>query len=89
MTPQNNSFQDASNIILSTSTCATKGISSFGFGPVSPDGFGLGYSSEPERLMVFVTAFTEQGPEMASLFASHVEKAFIDMKAVLVETSSD
>jgi hypothetical protein len=74
------------NIILSTSNCTTEGMESFGFGPVSAGGFGLGYGIERSRIMVYVTSFTEAGPERADLFGMHLTQSLRDCFALLEKT---
>jgi carnitine O-acetyltransferase len=77
------SYSKVREIILSTSTCSIPGTAAFGFGPVSPAGFGLGYGVFPNHIMVFVTSFVENGPDRANLLAYNIQKAFRDCYALL------
>ncbi len=40
------------NTILSTSNCGNPALRMFGFGPVSPDGFGLGYIIKEDSIVI-------------------------------------
>ena len=76
------------NIILSTSNCSTPGMESFGFGPVSEEGFGLGYGIERTRIMVYVTSFADEmlGAQRADLYSLHLRNALRDCFALLERT---
>jgi carnitine O-acetyltransferase len=78
------SYSYFSHNVLSTSTSAIEGVDVFGFGPVVPDGFGLGYAANPSKLMVYVTCFREAGAR-ANPFAKHIRKSLRDMHAILEE----
>tara|TARA_R110002050_G_scaffold5888_1_gene25300 strand:+ start:1312 stop:1566 length:255 start_codon:yes stop_codon:yes gene_type:complete len=53
--------------ILSTSNCGTEGAIAFGFGPVTPEGFGLGYMIQPEHVMAYITSFNHNSKEKAEV----------------------
>lgn len=46
---------------LSTSGMTASGVSAFGFGPVVPDGFGVGYAPSPDRTALVITSFHNSG----------------------------
>ena len=64
-------------------TSSNKGLCSSGFGPAVPDGFGIGYVSSSDRLVVCVTSLDEKGLGSARFLSSKIEKAFVDMRTVL------
>jgi carnitine O-acetyltransferase len=42
-------YQKITNTILSTSNCGNPSLRLFGFGPVSPEGYGIGYIIKDDR----------------------------------------
>eukprot|EP01127_Copromyxa_protea_P007851 TRINITY_DN1782_c0_g2_i1.p1 TRINITY_DN1782_c0_g2~~TRINITY_DN1782_c0_g2_i1.p1 ORF type:complete len:634 (-),score=124.07 TRINITY_DN1782_c0_g2_i1:37-1938(-) len=62
--------------VLSTSNCGGYSLSSFGFGPVVPDGWGIGYIIKDKCMHFHVTNYNE---EMCRQFVEQVEKALIDV----------
>lgn len=50
-------FQQMGHFVLSTSTLSTNTIQFGGFGPVVPDGLGVGYNVSDQRLGAVVTAY--------------------------------
>jgi carnitine O-acetyltransferase len=61
---------------LSTSNCGGYSLSSFGFGPVVPDGWGIGYIIKDKCMHFHITNYNE---EMCKLFVKQVEKALLDV----------
>ena len=47
---QDSSYAHINNIILSTSTLASDAVLLGGFGPVTPDGYGVGYGVKDDML---------------------------------------
>uniref|UniRef100_A0A1L8DZ34 Putative carnitine o-acyltransferase crot n=1 Tax=Nyssomyia neivai TaxID=330878 RepID=A0A1L8DZ34_9DIPT len=67
--------------ILSTSTLSTPAIEVGGFGPVVPDGYGIGYSIDAQRLGSIVTTYhaKRNGKE----FVDALEKAATEIRKIL------
>uniref|UniRef100_A0A915PUY8 Choline/carnitine acyltransferase domain-containing protein n=1 Tax=Setaria digitata TaxID=48799 RepID=A0A915PUY8_9BILA len=53
-------FQYMNRFILSTSTLATETIAFGGFGPVVPDGFGIGYNVLSDKMGAFISTYKDQ-----------------------------
>ncbi|CAM9330454.1 unnamed protein product [Ectocarpus sp. 12 AP-2014] len=60
---------------LSTSNLSPPFLSSFGFGPVAGNGYGLGYNIDGDRITVPVTAFRGGGHTDGKLMAKEVVRA--------------
>ena len=72
---------------LSTSNAGSLATSRFGYGPVVPGGYGLGYMVHPDEVIVSVTAFEDgQGEDKVSAddFAVALGEALHDLHAVAV-----
>jgi carnitine O-acetyltransferase len=55
---QDPSFAASSRWRLSTSNCGGKNAIQFGFGPVVPEGFGIGYVVHNDAATFSITSFT-------------------------------
>lgn len=53
----NTDFQYLNHFVLSTSTLSTGAIVVGGFGPVVPDGFGIGYSVLSNKMGAYITSY--------------------------------
>nr|XP_012229216.1 PREDICTED: LOW QUALITY PROTEIN: carnitine O-palmitoyltransferase 2, mitochondrial [Linepithema humile] len=67
--------------ILSTSTLSSPVVMAGGFGPVVPDGYGIGYMIQDKRLGVVVTSY--EGVRNASKYVQTLEHAFKNIHDVL------
>ncbi|CAI4054363.1 hypothetical protein N7582_000077 [Saccharomyces uvarum] len=73
-------FQDGSwaamqNNVLSTSNCGNPCLKSFGFGPVTANGFGIGYIIRDHSISVVVSSRHRQ----TARFASLMEKSLLEI----------
>jgi carnitine O-acetyltransferase len=66
---------------LSTSNCGGYALASFGFGPVVPEGWGLGYIIKDKCFHVHITSFL---PKRAQAYANALEATFNDIAQLLV-----
>ncbi|CCE66215.1 hypothetical protein TPHA_0P00570 [Tetrapisispora phaffii CBS 4417] len=76
-------FQDKSwyllnTTILSTSNCGNPCLKSFGFGPTSPNGFGIGYIIRENSISIVVSSRHRQTKRFSSL----IEKSFLEIKHI-------
>ena len=69
--------------VLSTSNCGNPSLAQFGFGPVVPDGFGIGYIIKDSRIMYSISSKHRQTVR----YASTLESVLREM-ATLVEPAS-
>lgn len=74
-------YQKLNHIILSTSTVSSPAILIGGFAPVTPDGFGVGYSMEDSRIGFNVTSYPPARNSPG--FIECVTKSLDDMYEVL------
>ena len=73
-------YSHMNHIILSTSTLSSDAVLIGGFAPVTPDGYGVGYGIDDERLGTQVTTYsTRDGAE----FVQNVETVLDDLHTVL------
>lgn len=61
--------------IISTSNCGNPCLKSFGFGPVTPNGFGIGYIIRDDSISLVVTSKHRQTKRFVSL----IERSFLEM----------
>ncbi|EDO18066.1 hypothetical protein Kpol_1045p53 [Vanderwaltozyma polyspora DSM 70294] len=61
--------------ILSTSNCGNPCLKNFGFGPVTPNGFGIGYVIRDESISIVVSSKHRQTQRFVSL----IERAFLEV----------
>jgi len=61
--------------ILSTSNCGGYALDLFGFGPVMPEGLGIGYIIKDDELLFNITSFIQQ----ADVFAKALQLTLMDM----------
>lgn len=81
-------FMDAgwdrlNNTILSTSNCGNPALSQFGFGPVSADGFGIGYIIKDDGISICVSSKHRQ----TKRFIDTVESYLLEIRRILRITS--
>jgi len=62
--------------VMSTSNCGGYSLASFGFGPVVPDGYGLGYIIKDKCMHIHITYF---GADKAKNYANMLEQTMLDM----------
>ncbi|XP_068632490.1 carnitine O-palmitoyltransferase 2, mitochondrial [Battus philenor] len=67
--------------ILSTSTLSSPSVMAGGFGPVSEEGFGIGYSAFPDKLGAAVTSYKKHNS--SSEFIEALHKSFVDITKIL------
>ncbi|CAG4974127.1 unnamed protein product [Parnassius apollo] len=67
--------------ILSTSTLSAPSVMAGGFGPVTKEGFGIGYSAFPDKLGAAVTSYKAHNDSAQFIEALH--KSFIDITEIL------
>uniref|UniRef100_A0A914W8F2 Choline/carnitine acyltransferase domain-containing protein n=1 Tax=Plectus sambesii TaxID=2011161 RepID=A0A914W8F2_9BILA len=77
-------YQYVNQFILSTSTLSTETIVFGGFGPVVPDGFGIGYNVVGSKVGGVITAY--KGKRDAAELAKNLHKSLDDIKRVLDQT---
>eukprot|EP01126_Amoeba_proteus_P047277 TRINITY_DN5387_c0_g1_i6.p1 TRINITY_DN5387_c0_g1~~TRINITY_DN5387_c0_g1_i6.p1 ORF type:complete len:284 (-),score=61.23 TRINITY_DN5387_c0_g1_i6:87-884(-) len=65
---------------LSTSNCGGYSLSSFGFGPVVPDGWGIGYIIKDKCMHFHVTNYDEK---MCKTFVNYLEQALVDVAKLM------
>eukprot|EP00008_Paramoeba_atlantica_P000467 CAMPEP_0201505228 /NCGR_PEP_ID=MMETSP0151_2-20130828/85650_1 /ASSEMBLY_ACC=CAM_ASM_000257 /TAXON_ID=200890 /ORGANISM="Paramoeba atlantica, Strain 621/1 / CCAP 1560/9" /LENGTH=561 /DNA_ID=CAMNT_0047899063 /DNA_START=355 /DNA_END=2040 /DNA_ORIENTATION=+ len=62
---QDAAWQKINHVILSTSTLASAAIEGGGFGPVVPDGYGIGYGVRDQQMGFNVSTYRGDAPELA------------------------
>ena len=79
-------YSDINHIILSTSTLSSPAVLIGGFAPVTPNGFGIGYSVSDDNLGVNITSY----PDSHSVedFVECINSSWEDMYEVLTTTTS-
>ena len=73
------SYTTFTSNLLSTSNCGGDAMQLFGFGPVHPKGFGLGYMIKPSTLQITVTSFAKG---QSAVMADAITAALDDMAAL-------
>lgn len=74
-------YQTINHTVLSTSNCGNPALRLFGFGPVAPDGFGLGYIIKDDAISVCAASKHLQ----TSRFLNTLESYLRDMQQMLSE----
>jgi carnitine O-acetyltransferase len=69
---------------LSTSNCGGYSLSSFGFGPVVPDGLGIDYIIKDKCMHFHVTAFSERPTKK---FVKFMEQSLLEIGQLLVSST--
>lgn len=69
------------NTILSTSNCGNPSLRHFGFGPTSPDGFGLGYIIKPDAVSICASSKHRQ----TKRFLDALEQYLLEVRRMLVK----
>lgn len=72
---QDKAWSVLNTTIISTSNCGNPCLKSFGFGPVTPNGFGIGYIIRDESITVVVSSKHRQTQRFVSL----IEKSFLEI----------
>ena len=73
-------YSHMNHIILSTSTLSSDAVLIGGFAPVTPDGYGVGYGIDDDRLGTQVSTYhTRDGAE----FVRQMDKVLDDIHTVL------
>ncbi|KIY44626.1 acyltransferase ChoActase/COT/CPT [Fistulina hepatica ATCC 64428] len=67
--------------ILSTSNCGNPALRLFGFGPVEPDGYGIGYIIKEDRISISVSSKHLQTRRIIAM----LDRYLLDMKKLLVQ----
>ncbi|KYN06143.1 Carnitine O-palmitoyltransferase 2, mitochondrial, partial [Cyphomyrmex costatus] len=78
---QDSAYNALNNNILSTSTLSSPDVMVGGFGPVIPDGYGIGYMIQNERLGSVVTSYEDS--RNASQYVEALKHAFKSIHNVL------
>ena len=76
-------FSKSSRWRLSTSHCGSTSLQLFGFGPVVPDGYGLGYMIKNDSISVCVTSNSAHPQGSSSLFARVLESTLLQMSSII------
>jgi len=66
---------------MSTSNCGGYSLSSFGFGPVVPDGYGLGYIIKDKCMHFHITSFIKGN---AKKYSTALEQSFEEIANLVV-----
>lgn len=76
---------------LSTSNAGIPGLQRFGYGPVTPDGYGVGYMIHPGKLMFDVTAFTRCTTRYMhpSDYVDALRESFEEMESMCLDQPRD
>eukprot|EP00668_Euglena_longa_P046549 GGOE01062234.1.p1 GENE.GGOE01062234.1~~GGOE01062234.1.p1 ORF type:complete len:720 (+),score=178.70 GGOE01062234.1:33-2162(+) len=69
---------------LSTSHCGSPSLSYFGFGPVTHDGFGIGYMIMNNDIQFVITAKYYEKQTSAAIFAAVLEESLLMIRAILL-----
>ena len=69
---------------LSTSNCGSNALDVFTFGPVCPEGLGIGYMIKDTNIPINVTSFQQK----AHTFTSALTRALSDIKDLLQRTNT-
>ncbi|XP_050446529.1 carnitine O-palmitoyltransferase 2, mitochondrial isoform X3 [Cataglyphis hispanica] len=78
---QDPAYEALNHSILSTSTLSSPVVQAGGFGPVVPDGYGIGYMIQDKRLGTIVTSY--EGSRNANKYVQTLEHAFKSIHNVL------
>eukprot|EP01116_Phalansterium_solitarium_P011813 TRINITY_DN27609_c0_g1_i1.p1 TRINITY_DN27609_c0_g1~~TRINITY_DN27609_c0_g1_i1.p1 ORF type:complete len:752 (-),score=261.05 TRINITY_DN27609_c0_g1_i1:208-2463(-) len=81
---QDPAYRKSSHWNLSTSHCGSATLALFGFGPVVPDGFGIGYMIKNNEIDFNVTAKYPNGCTSSAIFVALLELSLLEMRAVLL-----
>ena len=76
-------FQDTKRWLLSTSNVTADFIRYFAFGPVDPDGYGLGYMILPDSIPMNISSFKDSADDTNSeQFGAAVQKSLRTLKEI-------
>ncbi|XP_043485114.1 carnitine O-palmitoyltransferase 2, mitochondrial-like isoform X2 [Leptopilina heterotoma] len=79
---EDSAFSAINYNILSTSTLSTPILLAGGFGPVVPDGYGIGYMIQDKRLGAVVTSYTQH--RNATQYVKNLQAAIEDIHRVMI-----
>ena len=74
------SYSKLMTSVISTSNVTADSLELFGFGPVTSNGLGLGYSLKNDRITINITAFEQN---KAHKYTTQLEKVFKEIKTLL------
>ena len=77
----NELFKKSGSWTLSTSNSTSPDLRLFGFGPVTTDGYGLGYLISNDVIPITVTSFTGSNTTDASDMADSINQTLLDIKS--------
>jgi len=69
---------------ISTSHCGSSSLSAFGFGPVVPDGFGVGYMIKNNTISFNITSKYTQKMTSSYVFGILLQDSLLHLKAILL-----
>lgn len=75
---QDHSWSVINNNVLSTSNCGNPCLKNFGFGPVTANGFGIGYVIREDSISIVVSSRHRQTERFVSL----LEKSFLEIDRI-------
>ena len=70
------------NVVLSTSNCGNPSLRHFGFGPTSPEGFGIGYIIKDNSVSICASSKHRQ----TKRYVDAIENYFIEIRKLLRQT---
>jgi carnitine O-acetyltransferase len=74
------SYSKLMTSVISTSNVTADSLDLFGFGPVTLNGLGIGYSLKKDRITINITAFENN---KAHKFSNQLEKVLKEIKSLL------
>eukprot|EP00760_Papus_ankaliazontas_P010731 PhM_4_TR14425/c0_g1_i1/m.24278/K00624/E2.3.1.7; carnitine O-acetyltransferase len=77
------SFTRSSKWRLSTSHCGSNSLQLFGFGPVVPDGYGVGYMIKNDSVSVTITCNASHPQGSSELFGRMLESTLLHLTALV------
>lgn len=81
---ESEAWKALNHTVLSTSNCGNPALRLFGFGPVVPDGFGIGYIIKDDGLQYSISSKHRQ----TKRFAHTLHKVLLDFKEIMQPLSS-
>lgn len=78
-------YQSANHYVLSTSTLSTQTVMLGGFGPVVPDGLGVGYNVVPGEIGCIVSGYGRS--RNPSQFTRSLEQSLDEIRHIFEQTS--
>src|SRR5436305_612931 len=78
-------WEKINNTILSTSNCGNPALRHFGFGPVSGDGFGIGYIIKDDSISICASSKHRQ----TKRFVDSIESYLLEIRRILKLTKKE